>query len=432
MIANDMKPSVLRLENLGKRYKYRHNGTILSSAKSMTKNVARSLLGFGGVKAASPEDDLPEGEFWALKNINFDVYHGDVVGIVGKNGAGKSTLLKILSRITAPTVGSAEVRGRIGALLEVGTGFNPELTGRENIFLSAAILGMTSAEVQTDLEKIIDFSGVERFLDMPVKHYSSGMYMRLAFSVAAHLRHEILLIDEVLAVGDAEFQRKCVGKISDEAKSGRTVLFVSHNMSAVLSLCNRAILLEGGTIAKQGTPEEVVDAYLGKINQFSSNRTWLQPQNAPGNHLFRFKSVRLFDDEGIERARFSNSESWTFEIQYWILEPGIKMGATAAIYDAASSCIFGSLSNLEPEWHGKSRPAGLYVSRVHVPPDLMKDGTYSIAALLWDQGYVDNVRLDDALQFEIFDSGNLRGDYFGGWEGVIHPRLKWTCERAPE
>lgn len=401
-----------------------------AAASAATRSVLRRLLKRGHTPA--PPADHYSGEFWALKGITLDIQEGDVVGVVGRNGAGKSTLLKILSRITPPTTGRVEIRGRIGSLLEVGTGFNPELSGRENVYLSAAILGMRTSEIKADFDRIVEFSGVENFLDMPVKHYSSGMYMRLAFAVAAHLRHEILLIDEVLAVGDAAFQQKCIGRLNDEAKSGRTVLFVSHNMAAVLSLCNKALLLENGLNTKTGTPDEVVGAYLGQLSELRPERIWSLPNEAPGNRLFRVKAVRSVGQDGKRRARFSNDQEWFVEIDYWSLVPGSKLGTTLAVYDRMGTCVFGSLSNLEPQWHGKPRPPGVYRSRVRVPGDLMKEGIYKIAVLLWGEGYTDLFRVDEALEIEIFDSGDLRGDYFGGWEGVVHPRLEWQCERIAE
>jgi lipopolysaccharide transport system ATP-binding protein len=417
-----MSSPVIHLNGIGKKYSLHATPSALTVAHGAAVSLARTLLGRKRVAAAET------GEFWALRDINLDIQEGDVVGIVGRNGAGKSTLLKILSQITAPTTGHAEIRGRIGSLLEVGTGFNPELSGRENILLSAAILGMKPNEVRQDFDKIVDFSGVERFIDMPVKHYSSGMYMRLAFAVAAHLRHEILLIDEVLAVGDASFQQKCVGKISDEARSGRTVLFVSHNMPAILSLCTRAILLQEGRLVQAGSPEEIVDAYLGHMRNLIADREWPDPAHGPGNHMFRIKSVRIVDESRTVRPRLANDQPWYLEIDYWNLIDDSKLGTTLAIYDSVGNCVFGSLSNLEPNWHGKPRPRGVYRSRVRIPGDLMKEGHYRVAVLLWSQGYTDIFRLDEAVEFEIFDSGRLRGDYFGGWEGAVHPRLDWACE----
>lgn len=425
-----MSTPAIRLEDVGKRYRLHSAPSSLALASAATRRALRRVL--KGKRPPLPATDHFPGEFWALRSITMDIEEGDVVGVVGRNGAGKSTLLKILSRITPPTTGQIEIRGRVGSLLEVGTGFNPELSGRENVYLSAAILGMKAMEIKTEFDRIVEFSGVENFLDMPVKHYSSGMYMRLAFAVAAHLRHEVLLIDEVLAVGDAAFQQKCVGRLNDEARSGRTVLFVSHNMAAVLSLCNKALLLQEGRNVKTGTPDEVVGLYLGQLSKLRPERVWDRPNDAPGNRLFRVKAVRAVGPDGTPRGRFSNDQDWFVDIDYWSLVPGSKLGTTLAVYDRMGTCVFGCLSNLEPEWHGKPRPRGTYRSRVRVPGDFMKEGVYKIAILLWGEGYTDLFRLDEALEVEIFDSGNLRGDYFGGWEGVVHPRLEWRCERLDQ
>lgn len=281
----------IRVRNLSKKYtiggpqeKYHTlRDTIINSMKMPFKRL---------------HNTHPNEEFWALKDVSFDVMQGEVIGIIGRNGAGKSTLLKILSRITAPTEGVVELHGRVGSLLEVGTGFHPEMTGRENIFLNGSILGMKKTEIEQKLDEIIKFAEVEKFLDTPVKRYSSGMYVRLAFAVAAHLDPEILLVDEVLAVGDTQFQKKCLGKMGQVAKEGRTVLFVSHNMAAITNLCQRAVLLEGGRISEDSTARAVVDTYL---NSMSNSKTYADlriVENRQGNRLLRFSEVWIEDEEG--------------------------------------------------------------------------------------------------------------------------------------
>lgn len=414
-----MTQTVIDIKNLSKLY-------YLNAPKKRIWDSLRSLRKNGLRRHG--EEKQKGREFWALNDVSFNVQEGDVVGVVGQNGAGKSTLLKILSRITVPTKGSATIRGRVGSLLEVGTGFSPDLTGRENVYLSAAILGMKKVEIERAFDEIIDFASIPGFVDTPVKYYSSGMYMRLAFSVAAHLRHEILLVDEVLSVGDATFQKKCVGKINLEAGSGRTVLFVSHNMSAVLSLCNRAIYLDKGRVIHDGKTSEVVDTYLGQVTQLCAEKSWDDPQSAPGNHMVRVQSVRILNEAGIASNRHMNSEEITIEFNYWNILLNSKLGVTLAIYNSAGMCIFGSLGNHEPKWHKKPRPLGLYRSTCRIPRDLMKDGTYQVVALFWSEGYTDMYRLDTAIEFEVVDSGVLRGDYFGGWEGMILPRLDWQCD----
>lgn len=413
---------IIKIENLSKVYTLGTPPPPLSRIKSAVKSVL-------GRTSSAPEVGLPEQEFWALRDVSMKVNEGDVIGIVGRNGAGKSTLLKILAQITAPTSGRIEIRGRVGSILEIGTGFNPNLTGRQNILLSAAILGMREHEIHRRMDEIVDFSGVGRFIDVPVKFYSSGMYARLAFSVVAHLEHETLLIDEVLAVGDAEFQKKCVGKLHGEAASGRTVLFVTHGMASVASLCNRAILLSDGQIALDGSTDDVINAYLKKVTKLASGVSHDNVKNAPGNATFRLKRVRIFGEDGVERYRLKNSENVAIEIEYWNVRDRAKIGATIAVFDTAGTCVFGSLSNHEPNWHGKPRPLGLYRSTVVIPKNLMRDGRFTVVVLLWSDSYTDQQRFDDVAEFDVLDSGVLRGDYFGGWEGCILPKLEWSCER---
>ena len=286
-----MNDIVIQAENIGKRYRIGGSVPYKALRDTLTDMAALPLKLFR--PHSRPFADKPD--FWALKSVSFEVKRGEVVGVIGRNGAGKSTLLKILSRITEPTEGRIELRGRVGSLLEVGTGFHPELTGRENIYLNGAILGMKRAEIRRKFDEIVEFSEISKFLDTPVKHYSSGMYMRLAFSVAAHLEPEILLVDEVLAVGDAEFQKKCLGKMGEVARGGRTVLFVSHNMAAVQALCGSCLLLNAGTVAMQGNTREVVDAYLaGPSKQDQAmlgNRTDRQ-----GSQEVRIRALDLYPE----------------------------------------------------------------------------------------------------------------------------------------
>lgn len=285
-----MSSPIIRCENVGKKYHIRHNsgGARYTALRDVLASRAKGL--FRRSQAASASTTSSE-EFWALKDVSFEVQQGEVVGIIGKNGAGKSTLLKILSRITEPTTGRITLGGRVASLLEVGTGFHPELTGRENIYLNGAILGMSKAEIRTKFDEIVAFAEVEKFLDTPVKRYSSGMYVRLAFAVAAHLEPEILVVDEVLAVGDAQFQKKCLGKMQEVARGGRTVLFVSHNMAAVTSLCSRAILLERGVLALDDSPERVINGYMQESKRERGQAIRSSPRNGP-----HFSSVGLSRD----------------------------------------------------------------------------------------------------------------------------------------
>ena len=312
-----MSDVVVRVENLAKKYDISHlnqpaNSTLKDALTSSAKSFSRKLLSPFGRKENNPNRE----EFWALKNLSFEIKQGDVVGIIGRNGAGKSTLLKILSRITEPTKGRISIKGRVASLLEVGTGFHPELTGRENIYLNGAILGMSRVEIKRKFDEIVAFAEVEKFLDTAVKHYSSGMYVRLAFAVAAHLEPEILIVDEVLAVGDMQFQKKCLGKMGNVAKEGRTILFVSHNMSTVESLCTRGVLLESGSLYLDASAEEAVRAYLEKAYNLAQELPLNQRRDRIGSGKVRASSFRILNEKGEEEKAVQSGKDYYFEIGY--------------------------------------------------------------------------------------------------------------------
>ncbi|HVW28566.1 MAG TPA: ABC transporter ATP-binding protein [Polyangiaceae bacterium] len=370
------------------------------------------------------------GELWALKDVSFDVPAGDVVGIIGRNGAGKSTLLKILSRITEPTSGYAELRGRVASLLEVGTGFHPELTGRENILLNGAILGMRASEIRRGFDEIVSFAEVERFVDTPVKHYSSGMYLRLAFAVAAHLQPEILFIDEVLAVGDASFQRKCLGKMGDVSRAGRTVFFVSHNMSAVQSLCKRVIWLDRGTVARDGQTAAVVTEYMRAASTSTAARSWSEQASAPGNDKIRVASVRLYTDDGTAIDAMTIRTGFTIEIEYWNLVPNTRLNLSLALFNQEGLQVLATTTLQDPNWHGKQFPVGLFTSRCKIPGDLLNDGLYRTELLFVKDSAIGLYKLDELISFELHDDPSSRGDYFGAWPGVIRPRLDWETTHS--
>lgn len=314
-----MSDTVIRVENLAKKYVLSHQPEGRSNYKSLRESISNQAKSLGKkiLKPSGKEMIQPaREEFWALKDVSFEIKQGDRVGIIGRNGAGKSTLLKILSRITEPTSGSIRIKGRVASLLEVGTGFHPELSGRENIFLNGAILGMSKAEIQRKFDEIVDFAEVEKFLDTPVKRYSSGMYVRLAFAVAAHLEPEILIVDEVLAVGDAQFQKKCLGKMEDVGKQGRTVLFVSHQMSAIESLCTRGILLESGKLCLDGTSVQAVGVYLEKAYSIGQVMPLWQRTDRSGSGRVRASSFRILNGEGIQESSLKSGEDYYFEIGY--------------------------------------------------------------------------------------------------------------------
>src|ERR1035437_3116012 len=322
-----MSDIAIRVQNLGKQYQigalqkngggysYKSLRDSIASAASAPFRAVRALMGRNGT-----EDDHQEDTIWALKDVSFDVKQGEIVGVIGRNGAGKSTLLKLLSRITEPTTGRVEIHGRVGSLLEVGTGFHPELSGRDNVFMNGAILGMKRAEIARNFDAIVAFAEVEKFIDTPVKHYSSGMYLRLAFAVAAHLQTEILIVDEVLAVGDAAFQKKCLGKMADVSQQGRTVVFVSHNMTALRSLCTRAVWLNEGKVMEDGPAGAVVDHYLQKNATSNLESRWDDPDTAPGDHRARLHLGRV-NLKGTDTDQITVETPLEIEFQYWNFVP---------------------------------------------------------------------------------------------------------------
>lgn len=371
-------------------------------------------------------------QFWALKDVSFEVKQGELLGLIGRNGAGKTTLLKILTRISAPTTGRATLLGRVGSLLEVGTGFHPELTGRENIFLNGAILGMTKSEVQSKFDHIVAFSEVEEFIDTQVKHYSSGMYLRLAFSVAAHLEPEVLLVDEVLAVGDIAFQKKCLKKMREVGEGGRTVILVSHNMQAVTRMCQRAILIDEGRIKEDGPTEGVVATYMNAGLRNVAEREWPDPASAPGGEIARLRAVRVRDGDGHVSDLIDVTSQVVIEIEYEVLKSGYVFAPNFGVWNEEGLCVFASL-DIDPAWLGRRRPTGRYRSRAVIPRHFLKEGNLFINA--------DVVTLDPMLvqcseqnvvSFCVIDSGSgisSRGGYNGRMQGVVQPLLEWKTER---
>ncbi|HBB89354.1 MAG TPA: ABC transporter ATP-binding protein [Blastocatellia bacterium] len=420
--------AIIKVENLNKQYQI---GARAEPYETFRESLAGALRKrFRGLRGEKNGDGGSE-PFWALRDIDFEVKPGEVLGVIGRNGAGKSTLLKILSRITEPTSGRIELYGRVASLLEVGTGFHPELTGRENIFLNGAILGMRRAEIERKFDEIVAFAEIDQFLDTPVKRYSSGMYVRLAFAVAAHLEPEILIIDEVLAVGDAAFQKKCLGKISSVAQQGRTVLFVSHNLVAVKAMCSRAILLQQGRLVDDGPPTRVVNNYLGAGRTSRAEIQWLGPA-APGTNIFRLRGVRLRNLAGEVTSNLSSEESFTIEIDYQTLSSGSSLGATVLLFDSDGVHVFSSLSNREPKWHGKTFPAGTFRSTCRVPGNLLPDGRFDVSVLVWANNYTISHREDCVVEFEVHQAADARSDYFGNWAGVVRPLLEWETEHLKE
>ncbi len=367
---------------------------------------------------------------WALKDVGFEVPRGEALAVIGRNGAGKSTLLKILSRITEPTEGRVEIEGRVGSLLEVGTGFHADLTGRENVYLNGAILGMRRSEIRSKFDAIVAFAEVDRFVDTPVKHYSTGMYMRLAFAVAAHLEPEILIVDEVLAVGDAGFQRKCLGKMDEVAKRGRTVLFVSHNMTAVRSLCTSAIQLSGGRVVRQGSAAEVVGAYLASVTEGRPERSWPAGREAPGDERCRLRAVRAVDGEGRISGQVGSDQPFGIEIEYWNDVEGGILGNTVVLFASDGTCVFSSIDNQDPAVYGKPRRRGIWRSTCWIPGQLLAEGSYTASILIWGTAYSLLLREEDVVRVQVTDTGGVRGDYFGASIGILRPLLRWSSQYA--
>lgn len=366
--------------------------------------------------------------FWALQGVSFEVKRGEAVGIIGPNGAGKSTLLKVLSRITEPTVGYADIHGRLSSLLEVGTGFHPELTGRENIYLNAAILGMKGSQIARKFDEIVAFAEVEKFIDTPAKHYSTGMFLRLAFSVAAHLEPDILLVDEVLAVGDASFQKKCLGKMEDVAKAGRTVLFVSHNMAAVESLCQRVIWLQHGKIHKIGDAAEIVPLYLRTTLQTVTEQRWDDPDTAPGNDKIRLHRVCVRPASGVPTASINIRTPYVIEFEYWNMLAEARLDLSFDLYNERGVTAFIHNTHLEQQWHGRPQPRGLFRSTCLVPGDLMNDGDYRIDLVITSEQTRAVYKHPELLTFTVLDAPEMRSGWHGPWPGAVRPNLQWRTE----
>jgi lipopolysaccharide transport system ATP-binding protein len=425
---------VIRVEDLGKQYRI---GALQEGYKTLRDTlVATAKAPFRWARRVVRREPVPAAQMiWALKDINFEVRQGEVLGIIGRNGAGKSTLLKVLSRITDPTVGRVRLSGRIGSLLEVGTGFHPELTGRENIYLNGAILGMRNVEIEQRFDEIIAFSEIEKFIDTPVKHYSSGMFLRLAFAVAAHLNPEVLLVDEVLAVGDDRFQKKCMGKMESVGKEGRTVLFVSHNMTAIHRLCQRVILLDEGRISADGDTSEVISHYLNADRSAADCKEWDSPDQAPGDATARLKRVRLLDRTGKPRSTYEIREPLQIEVEYWAYDPKQPFLPIILLHNDDGICVLESAANHDPAYAGKTRQKGIYRSVCKIPGNFLNEGMFTVDVLLRvlvPRRYF--IRESNLLSFRVEDSGSgqsVKGDYPRAWSGVVAPILPWETEIRP-
>ncbi len=408
----------IRAVELGKRYRLGER----ESYRTLRDVIAKAAR-------ARPRRPVAEdGFFWALEDLSFELADGEALGIIGRNGAGKSTLLKILSRITEPTRGHAAITGRVGALLEVGTGFHPELTGRENIALNGAILGMRRGEIARRFDEIVEFAGVETFIDTPVKRYSTGMHARLAFAVAAHLEPDILIVDEVLAVGDAEFQKRCMGKMGQAARSGRTVLFVSHNMTAIASLCSRAIWLERGRCVADGPPSQVVSDYLSTTLSMLNDRAWEDVETAPGNDRVRVRRALVRPEDGGPQDAIYVTTPVAIAFEYDNLREGARLNLSLHVFNEHGIIVFNAVPGNGSAWSGRPFPVGRYADTCHIPGHLLNDGVHRIELLIVeDQTRVIHL-MEEVLVFEVRDIDEDRGAYCGR-AGAVRPRLDWDTEQ---
>lgn len=413
---------MIKVENVGKRYRIGQSQAPYTTLRESMVNVVRAPL------KKLRRNSAPAEFVWAVDDVSFEVQPGEVVGVIGRNGAGKSTLLKMLSRITEPTKGRILLYGRVGSLLEVGTGFHAELTGRENIYLNGAILGMARSEIVRKFDEIVSFAEVEKFIDTPVKHYSSGMYLRLAFAVAAHLEPEILLVDEVLAVGDARFQRKCLDKMQDVGKQGHTILFVSHNMPAITRLCPRTILLDQGKVLRDGPSHQVAGEYLSGGLGTTAAREWPDIHKAPGNEIVRLLAVRVRAENGAVQDVMDICKPIAIEMEFEVLQGGHELTPNYHFFNEQGVYVFVAGDN-DPVWFDRPRPGGRFVSTALIPGNLLAEGTITVGAAVTTRD-PETVHFfeRDAVAFQVIDSmdgDSVRGEYAGHIPGVIRPKLKW-------
>jgi len=422
-----MGETAVTVEGLSKRYRL---GALHAHDASLAGALARGLRALYGRRPAAAGADEA---IWALRDVSFEIKKGEVFGVVGTNGSGKSTLLKILSRVTEPTRGRAIIQGRFCGLLEVGTGFHPELTGRDNVYMSGAILGMKRQEIARKFDEIVAFAEVEQFIDTPVKHYSSGMYVRLGFSVLAHMDPDILIVDEVLAVGDVRFQKKCMGKMEDVGQHGRTVILVSHDMPAITRLCKRAILLNKGEVVQAGTAYDVVNHYL-HAGHIKACEEWPDLAQAPGNAVVRMRAVRVKSESGQVTDVVDIRKPMRVEIEYDILQPGHTIVAQFG-FNTEEDVIAFIVNDRDPAWYRRPRPVGHYLSTAWIPGNFLSEGTMVVGGgLLSEDPWQLHCDVPRVVGFRVVDPGTgdtARGDVTGRWEGVVMPLLKWTTEHSP-
>ena len=404
-------PPVIEIKNVGKRYNIQHQRGGYVTLRDVLMNIIRKPFTFLKGKVKQVVGLQKKEEFWALREVSFNVEAGKVVGIIGRNGAGKSTLLKILSQITPPTEGEIKIRGRVGSILEVGTGFHPELTGRENIFLNGAILGMRKIEIAEKFDKIVEFAGIEKFLDTPVKYYSSGMYVRLAFSVAAHMESDILIIDEVLAVGDAEFQKKCLGKMEEvTGLAGRTIIFVSHNMAAVEQLCSQVILLEKGRVAMMGPTKEIISKYLNKLFLSSEDEVKLIEKHGAD---ISFSKISIANEKGELTNKIEHREDFYINLELNVLKETEGVDISLSFRNSQNVDVI--LSSLSDASAGKLRTftPGKYIFKIKFSGGFLMPGGYSVKIAIYNPGILNIDIREDVLGFSILDVPNRKALNYG-------------------
>lgn len=422
---------VIEIHNLSKSYKIgERKESYYSLRDEMVKLAKKPIKWLRGQKTG-------KRDFWALQDINFSVQKGEVIGIIGRNGAGKSTLLKVLSRITPPTKGQAVIRGRVSSLLEVGTGFHPELKGRENIYLTGAILGMTKREIDSKFDEIVEFSEIGDFLDTPVKRYSSGMYVRLAFAVAAHMEPEVLFVDEVLAVGDYKFQKKCLEKMSKVSQEGRTVLFVSHNMASVARLCNRSILLEKGKLVMEGATQNVIEKYIGLRKEIGGEVVWENLDEAPGDSSVKLRKVAVLSSNQKPSSILEASDDFYVEMTYQNFVEGAKLMPCIRLVNNEGVVVL-TVANLpsvclKPDsWYDRPGPKGLFKCVCKIPGNLLREGYYFVNVVVGNlAGVLDSyahVYEEQVASFEIVDKRSIHKEHNNVLVGVVQPRLDWKTE----
>ncbi|MFN6301257.1 MAG: polysaccharide ABC transporter ATP-binding protein [Planctomycetota bacterium] len=433
MHIDEKTPIAISVEDVSKKFRLGTFGEHHRLTEAISSGLKSLLL--GGFKALAGDDPR---EFWALKNVSFQVRKGEVVGIIGHNGAGKSTLLKILSRIVTPTKGRIGVRGRIGSLLEIGTGFHPELTGRENIFLNGAILGMKRSEIRSRFDQIVEFAEVGQFLDTPVKRYSNGMVVRLGFSVAAHMEPDVLIIDEVLSVGDQSFQDRCMGKATELGNQGRSILVVSHNLAAISNICSRALLLDHGSVVIDGQPKQVIEHYLKGMRVDTGNVVWEQA-SAPASSDIRLISIGVRNANSItSNNQVDIDQPIAIEIQYQVLREGAINTVQLHLKDengvfVLSSANAPSMNLAVDSTYGTPLSTGVYRAECVLPANFLNDSRYVLSLFLGPEIGKPTIQCENVLAFRVLDTGAMRKEYLGSWYGpAIRPRLAWSTSSKPD